>query len=190
MKSTKQLLPCITALILILSLIFTSCGSPDVTLKTKVSVLSTVSGDYTDNGFHVINKDNMIFVTQSGLIELYYDKTTGAVAVKETSEGKFWYSMPLASDDESESRAYVLSAVLSKDGKKYILNSQDNSVAFSSFEFKPDAHTEQNTYTKPHHIKMPVNMPPRESTAESRGSKASTDSNPASNSVPKTRVRQ
>ena len=75
MKSTKKLLPCITALILILSLIFTSCGSPDVTLKTKVSVLSTVSGDYTDNGFHVINKDNMIFVTQSGLIELYYDKT-------------------------------------------------------------------------------------------------------------------
>ena len=121
MKSTKKLLPCITALILILSLIFTSCGSPDVTLKTKVSVLSTVSGDYTDNGFHVINKDNMIFVTQSGLIELYYDKTTGAVAVKETSEGKFWYSMPLASDDESESRAYVLSAVLSKDGKKYNL---------------------------------------------------------------------
>lgn len=24
---------------------------------------------------------------------------------------------------------------------------------------KPDAHTEQNSYTKPHHIKMPVNMP-------------------------------
>ncbi len=46
---------------------------------------------------------------------------------------------------------------------------------------KPDAHTEQNTYTKPHHIKMPVNMPPRESAEESRGSKASTDSNPASN---------
>ena len=28
---------------------------------------------------------------------------------------------------------------------------------------KPDAHIEQNSYTKPHHIKMPVNMPPRES---------------------------
>ena len=26
---------------------------------------------------------------------------------------------------------------------------------------KPDAHIEQNSYTKPHHIKMPVNMPPR-----------------------------
>lgn len=121
MKSTKKLLPCITALILILSLIFTSCGLARCKRsKQRISVLSTVSGDYTDNGFHVINKDNMIFVTQSGLIELYYDKTTGAVAVKETSEGKFWYSMPLASDDESESRAYVLSAVLSKDGKKYI----------------------------------------------------------------------
>ena len=48
---------------------------------------------------------------------------------------------------------------------------------------KPDAHTEQNTYTKPHHIKMPVNMPPRESTEESRVSKAITDSNPASNSA-------
>lgn len=48
---------------------------------------------------------------------------------------------------------------------------------------KPDAHSEQNSYTKPHHIKMPVNMPPRESTAEGRGSKANTDSNPASNSV-------
>ena len=48
---------------------------------------------------------------------------------------------------------------------------------------KPDAHSEQNSYTKPHHIKMPVNMPPRESTAEGRGSKANTGSNPASNSV-------
>ena len=65
MKSTKQLLPCITALILILSLIFTSCGSPDVTLKAKVSVLSTVSGDYTDNGFHVINKDNICHPVRS-----------------------------------------------------------------------------------------------------------------------------
>ena len=36
---------------------------------------------------------------------------------------------------------------------------------------KPDAHTEQNSYTKP----------PRESAEESRGSKASTDGNPASN---------
>lgn len=37
---------------------------------------------------------------------------------------------------------------------------------------KPDAHIEQNSYTKPHHIKMPVNMPPRESAGnESRGSK-------------------
>lgn len=48
---------------------------------------------------------------------------------------------------------------------------------------KPATVPEQNTYTKPHHIKMPVNMPPRESTAEGRGSKATTDSNPASNSV-------
>lgn len=48
---------------------------------------------------------------------------------------------------------------------------------------KPVTAPEQNTYTKPHHIKMPVNMPPRESTAEGRGSKATTDSNPASNSV-------
>ena len=48
---------------------------------------------------------------------------------------------------------------------------------------KPDAYTEQNSYTKPHHIKMPVNMPSRESAEESRGSKASTDNNPASNSV-------
>lgn len=48
---------------------------------------------------------------------------------------------------------------------------------------KPATAPEQNTYTKPHHIKMPVNMPPREITAEGRGSKATTDSNPASNSV-------
>lgn len=48
---------------------------------------------------------------------------------------------------------------------------------------KPATAPEQNSYTKPHHIKMPVNMPPRESTAEGRGSKANTDNNPASNSV-------
>lgn len=48
---------------------------------------------------------------------------------------------------------------------------------------KPATAPEQNTYTKPHHIKMPVNMPPRESAEESRVNKASTNSNPASNSA-------
>lgn len=36
---------------------------------------------------------------------------------------------------------------------------------------KPDAHTEQNSYTKPHHIKMPVNMPPRESAEKAAAAK-------------------
>lgn len=59
--------------------------------------------------------------------------------------------------------------------------SRENSVQEENS--KPATAPEQNIYTKPHHIKMPVNMPPRESTAEGRGSKATTDSNPASNSV-------
>ncbi|MCI5796998.1 MAG: hypothetical protein MR019_09050 [Ruminococcus sp.] len=57
--------------------------------------------------------------------------------------------------------------------------SRENSVQ----EETPKPHTapEQNTYTKPHHIKMPANMPPRdgfryENTEENRSTERNTDS--------------
>ena len=41
-------------------------------------------------------------IAQSGLIELYIDETTYAVAVKETSQNKMWYALPQQDNGKEE----------------------------------------------------------------------------------------
>ena len=48
-------------------------------------------------------------IAQSGLIELYIDETTYAVAVKETSQNKMWYALPQQDNGKEENHAAVVS---------------------------------------------------------------------------------
>lgn len=75
-------------------------------------------------------------VAQSGLIELYIDETTYAVAVKETSQNKMWYALPQQDNGKKENRAAVISLEVLQGGKHYFLNSQDNSVAFGTASYE------------------------------------------------------
>lgn len=75
-------------------------------------------------------------VAQSGLIELYIDETTYAVAVKETSQNKMWYALPQQDNGREENRAGVISLEIQQGGKRYFLNSQDHSVAFGTASYE------------------------------------------------------
>lgn len=75
-------------------------------------------------------------IAQSGLIELYIDETTYAVAVKETSQNKMWYALPQQDNGKEENRAAVVSLEVLQGGKHYSLNSQDNSVAFGTASYE------------------------------------------------------
>lgn len=75
-------------------------------------------------------------VAQSGLIELYIDETTYAVAVKDTSQNKMWYALPQQDNGKGENRAGVVSLEVLQGGKRYYLNSQDNSVAFGTASYE------------------------------------------------------
>ena len=122
------------SVILILSVIvslFSSCVSSG---KHKVASLNENTAQFTDVKYHTYDKETGIFVAKSGLIELYFDKTTYSVAVKDTAANRVWYSVPAVATENKE--ASVLSVRLSdKDGNIWLFNSQDNSVAFGSASF-------------------------------------------------------
>lgn len=75
-------------------------------------------------------------IAQSGLIELYIDEKTYAVAVKETSQNKMWYALPQQDNGKEANRACVVSLEVLQGGKRYYLNSQDHSVAFGTASYE------------------------------------------------------
>lgn len=139
-KSPAKIIKRIIAALLVLSLafgIFTACNRATASADTyRIKSKNIVESAKADVGFHTYSTDNELFVCKSGLIELYFDKSSFSISVKDTAAGAVWYSLPLAANADSE--ASVLNAVLSdKNGNIYNFNSQDNSVAFESASFEP-----------------------------------------------------
>lgn len=86
-----------------------------------------------DVSLHSCIAENMTEVSNSGLITLLYDKTSSAVGVRVTNgeESKIWSSLPLVTEGvEPDTEAAVLSLEVVHAGKKYLLNSQDNSLNY------------------------------------------------------------
>jgi len=132
----------LAAIIALLSL--TACST---NLKTAVSSGSEINeAAYSSRNNHIANQKAQIYVAKSGLLELYFDSSTYSIAIKDTSTDKMWCSLPSASDGDETTPATVLGVTLSSEGGKYRLNSQDNSVAFSSASFKPVNNGIQVTY--------------------------------------------
>ena len=87
----------------------------------------------SDANLHCCIADNMTEVSNSGLITLLYDQISSAVGVRVTTgeESKIWSSLPLVSDGvEPDNEAAILSLEVVHAGKKYLLNSQDNSLNY------------------------------------------------------------
>ena len=143
----NHLIKKIFATVLAIVIAVLSLSSCSTKVKTSVSAASEINeAAYSARNNHITNTNSLIYVAKSGLLELYFDRTTYNVAIKDTSTNKTWYALPVASDGDETTPAAVLEMTLSSEGGKYKLNSQDNSVAFSSASFKPVNNGIQVTY--------------------------------------------
>ncbi len=103
----------------------------------------------TDMLSHYCALTNLKEIDTSGLITLLYDERSSSVAVRITNsaDSKLWSALPQYSDNESLSdEASILSLEVIHDGKKYILNSQDNSVALGGVYWDETSKGFQVTY--------------------------------------------
>lgn len=125
----------ILSVICVITLLFSSCGG-DVSTKTiRFKELETVTAEYSSDELHKSVDKSYSSVCKSGLIELLFDKTTCTVAIRDTNSGNLWTTLPHSST-KKQIQASALEVVLSNgDETVYVLNSQDNSVAFGNFEY-------------------------------------------------------
>lgn len=134
------------AALILAVLSFSSCGKSSGALSSKIGELKETQVKFTKNDYHLSKEKNLVFVSSSGLIELYFDSVSYSVSVKDTNNNKFWYALPEKSGGDEECQASVLSVKVSKDNQVYYLNSQDNCVAFDSATFRPVNNGIQITY--------------------------------------------
>ncbi|MBQ2841885.1 MAG: hypothetical protein IJE72_02485 [Clostridia bacterium] len=148
-----------------------SCSKTDESgIKTVKSVVSrnTITSLSDDATIHYSESSNSfgIKAASSGLIELYVDPVTHTFCIFETSKGQLWSVLPLldgvASGEELVSSASMVSLEIIGGTDVYLLNSQDNSVAYGKashsliengavfvFDIFPDAKTaEKQTFEK------------------------------------------
>ncbi len=124
----------VISLIMAICLLFTSCTN-------TVDVLNIYTAEKTDSKYHTASSDTQK-VASSDFAELYIDKTTFSVSVKDKSNSYTWYTLP----DKSNSTSYAFGVTLYTRNGIYNLNTQDNSVAFSSATYRTDKNSVTVSY--------------------------------------------
>lgn len=125
----------ITAIALAILLLFASCA-PVKLSKIKSDSFEMIYSESAGDTYHKVKRTSFESVCKSGLIEMFFDKTTASIGILDTSADVFWSSLPLESEKKSLSFAALKMVLLTESGKQYVLNTQDNSVAFGNFSFE------------------------------------------------------
>ncbi len=121
----KILCVIIAAAIICTAIFFRNNGVNVVSVKAESNICAeAVCADIPEERYKKI--------CSSGHIELYFDEITTSVMIKETTENKKWYSMP------QNSKSSSVSIKVRADDGIHCLNSQNNSVEFSSFKYKQE----------------------------------------------------
>lgn len=120
----------VVAVILAITIIFTS--SPIKAKTVRAGAFTSVYPESAGDAYHKADRNAFELVCKSGLIELYLDKSTSAVGILDTSADVFWSSIPTTGEEKSLSFSPLEIVLSDGSDKEYVLNSQDNSVAFNN----------------------------------------------------------
>ena len=145
-NGVKHVLRRVLGASLAVTLLLTGCSAGGKINSEKIGTRETVSAAFTAQQYHFADQKNLVYVGKSGLISLYFDSETYAVAVQESNTGKTWYALPTASEGADTADPAAVTLRVSGGDKLYVLNSQDNSVAFETASFKPTENGIQVTY--------------------------------------------
>lgn len=125
----------IISLICLVTLLFSSCGN---SVSTKSTVFKDAHIQVAENkgdSVHKADVANYESVCKSGLIEMLIDKTTMTVAIKDTNSGNLWTTLPQPDISKNLNSSAVEITLSNGDKNTYVLNSQDNSVAFGNASY-------------------------------------------------------
>lgn len=128
MKKTVQ----IVALLCVIALLFTACGNGISKISVKADEIKYSTAEYTGDELHKAENSSYKSVCSSGLIEMLFDETAMAVAIKDTGSGNIWTSLPQNSVKKQINSSAVEVELSNGDDTVYVLNSQDNSVKFGN----------------------------------------------------------
>ncbi len=97
--------------------------------------VSLTSAENAGDAYHMVNRKNCQAIASSGLIIMYFDKSTMTVGIKDTVSDVFWSSVP--ENTVSKKLQYAPAELLLSNGKgrQYLLNTQDNSVAVKKAKY-------------------------------------------------------
>ena len=125
----------IISLICLVTVLFTSCGSGVTTKSIIAKSIDVQMAENKGDALHKTQVENYESVGKSGLIEMLFDKTTMTVAIKDTNSDNLWTTLPQADASKTLSSSAVEVTLSNGDENLYVLNSQDNSVAFGNASY-------------------------------------------------------
>lgn len=96
----------------------------------KIAFNSQVFSSDLSQELHASDESDFKLLASSGFIELYFNEATSEIAVRELSQDYMWCAMP-----QGAQSSMISLEVLDENGL-HRLNSQDNSVAFSSWSYE------------------------------------------------------
>ena len=139
MKLIKTTLP---AVILIILPLLSSCGreSAGIIIKNNVAARNTITSAGEDRSCHFPeNRESFVNSgVSSGFIELRLDEKTNSFGIFDSSAETLWTALPLKTEMGSvnASDSSIITLKVSGGTDTYILNSQDNSVAYGTAAMK------------------------------------------------------
>ena len=155
-NKAKNILSRTAAAILCLCVILlSSCAGPEetgVTVKKSVESRNTVTMPADNKELHYAESINSFSqsVASSGFIELRTDPESNSFCIVETTKNKVWSALPLLSDvangEELISTASTVAITVSGGTDIYVLNSQDNSLAYGKASYKAIENGAEFTY--------------------------------------------
>lgn len=119
-----------------------ACSCAGSHSKQSVSTLNTITPAEIDPVLHYSKTENALSVkaAESGLIQLYVDPESCSFSILDTAGNQCWSALPLLSTDADaaflQNTASMVSLDVLANTDIYKLNSQDNSLAFSTAKYE------------------------------------------------------
>lgn len=134
-KSRYTYLIKILSIICLVTMLFSACGADISTKSVRMKSKNIIIAENQGDNLHKTAIGNYESVCKSGLIEMFFDKTTMTVAIKDTNSSNLWTTLPQPELTKSLNSSAVEITLSNGDENVYMLNSQDNSVAFGNASY-------------------------------------------------------
>lgn len=125
----------IISIICLVTMLFSACGADISTKSARIKSENIITAESKGDNLHKTAISNYESVCKSGLIEMFFDKTTMTVAIKDTNANNLWTTLPQPELTKSLNSSAVEITLSNGDENVYVLNSQDNSLAFGNASY-------------------------------------------------------